>query len=477
MAPPILKTSSERKRPSRKKKVLEEKVLEEVTPKIELKPEQKPFQAYGAALAMWGCRDEEILMEGPAGTGKTRALLEKGHFCAMKYAGCRVLLVRKTRESMTESVLVTFEQNVVQEGHQILEGPQRNLRQAYHYPNGSEIVIGGMDKYTRIMSTEYDLILVFEGTELAEEEFEALTTRLRNGIMPYQQIIVDCNPNMPSHWLNRRPETKGMVRLKSTHKDNPVFYDHANTKWTERGEKYRAKLSRLSGARRGRLFEGKWIAAEGMIYPEWSSDIHMRDMFVIPESWKRYVVVDFGYRNPFVAQWWALDEDNRMYLYRQIYMSERLVEDHARYMKDLTGEERIEAWVCDHDAEDRATLERHLGISTKAAVKDITSGIEAVQARLRKAGDGKPRLFILRGSLVEVDVERREAGLPTCTEEEWDGYVWKKDKEGKGKKEEPEANQEDHGMDTTKYAVAEVDDLRAMIIRVTGEKVSAVFVK
>jgi PBSX family phage terminase large subunit len=445
------------------------------TKSSELKPQQRPFQPFGAAKILWGCKEEEILMEGPAGTGKTRAILEKAHFCAMKYSGCRVLLVRKTRESMTESVLVTFEEKVVQEGHSILDGPQRNLRQAYHYPNGSEIVVGGMDKYTRIMSTEYDMICVFEATELAEEEFEALTTRLRNGIMPYQQIIADCNPGAPSHWLNKRPKTKGMTRLVSRHQDNPVYFNHELKQWTDFGEKYRKKLSRLSGTRRLRLFEGKWAAAEGMIYPEWDEQVHILDKFVIPASWRRIVVVDFGFRNPFVAGWWAIDEDKRMYLYRQIYLSERIVEDHARYMKHLSEGEKIDAYICDHDAEDRATLERHLGVFTKGATKDITPGIEAVQARLRKAGDDRPRLFIIRGCLVEKDVARDDAGLPTKTEDEWDSYVWKKEKDGKAKKEEPDDNQEDHGMDMTRYAVAEVDDLKAMMIQITGDHAAPVF--
>src|SRR5215469_13273235 len=104
------------------------------------------YQAYGAARKLWGCRDEEILMEGPAGTGKTRAILEKMHFCAMKYPGFRGLIVRKTRESLTNSVLVTLEEKVIPKDSPILDGPQRRLRQTYHYPNGSEIDVGGMDK-------------------------------------------------------------------------------------------------------------------------------------------------------------------------------------------------------------------------------------------------------------------------------------------------------------------------------------------
>jgi phage terminase large subunit len=131
-----------------------------------------PFQAYGAALQLWGSKSEEILIEGPAGTGKTRTILEKIHFCMMKYPGSRALLVRKTRESLNESVLTTYEEKVLPVGSPLLLGPQRKFRTSYNYPNGSRIVIGGMDKPTKIMSTEFDIIGTFETTELNEEDFE-----------------------------------------------------------------------------------------------------------------------------------------------------------------------------------------------------------------------------------------------------------------------------------------------------------------
>ena len=36
--------------------------------------------------------------------------------------------------------------------------------------------------------------------------------------------------------------------------------------------------------------------------------------------------------NPFVAQFWAEDPDGRLYLFVEIYMTHRLVEEHAKTM-------------------------------------------------------------------------------------------------------------------------------------------------
>jgi phage terminase large subunit len=151
------------------------------------------FRPYGAAKTLFECRDAEVLLSGPAGTGKSRACLEKLHIVALKYPGMRGLIVRKTAVSLTSTALVTWNEHVVAEGkrHGLLNwygGSQQEPAQ-YTYSNGSRVTVGGMDKATRIMSSEYDVIYVQEAIELTLDDWEALTTRLRHGTMPYQQII------------------------------------------------------------------------------------------------------------------------------------------------------------------------------------------------------------------------------------------------------------------------------------------------
>src|SRR5690606_12230398 len=211
-------------------------------------------------------KGSEAMLAGPAGTGKSRGALEKMHLCAEKYAGMRGLIVRKTRVSLTHTGLVTLEEHVLPEGHSVLYGPVRSHRSSYRYPNGSELVVGGMDNPVKVMSGEYDLIYVQEATELSEADWEQLTTRLRNGRMPYQQIIGDCNPGPPTHWIKQRADRGDMLMLDTRHQDNPTLYDHSRGEWTEKGREYLAKLDKLTGVRRRRLRDGEWAAAEGAVY-------------------------------------------------------------------------------------------------------------------------------------------------------------------------------------------------------------------
>jgi phage terminase large subunit len=96
-------------------------------------------------------------------------------------------------------------------------------------------------------------------------------------------------------------------------------------------------------------------------------------------------------------------------------------------------------------------------MSTVPAKKTVSDGIQAVQARLKTQGDGKPRLFIMRGGLIEEDKSLADSGRPTRTSEEIPGYVWAvKPGSGAGLKEEP-VKQNDHGCDALRYMCAERD--------------------
>jgi PBSX family phage terminase large subunit len=443
----------------------------ETPPRIEHR-----FAPQGGCLDLFLDRSPELLVSGPAGTGKSRACLEKLHFVALHNPGMRGLIVRKTHKAMTGSALVTFREKVLPEairtGLVKYYGGSGEKPAAYLYRNGSTIQLTGMDAATKIMSTEFDMIYVQEAIELTEDDWEALTTRLRNRRISFQQLIADTNPSTPTHWLKQRANEGKTKIIESRHEDNPTLVNPDGT-YTVDGAEYIAKLDALSGPRFYRLRQGKWVAAEGVIYEDYDDAVHLIDPFPIPEEWPRWWAVDFGFIHPFVLQCWAEDPDGRLYLYREIYKTRQLVSDHARTILDIVApydnpmaerpadtptwahrtwiEPQPASIVTDHDAEGRATLEDELGLSTDPAHKAVKEGIEKVQLRLRDPGDGRPRIFLFRDCVVEVDQSQRDAKLPTCTAEEIPGYVW-----GDKAKEGP-VKYADDGCDTMRYVVAEVD--------------------
>jgi phage terminase large subunit len=166
-----------------------------------------------------------------------------------------------------------------------------------------------------------------------------------------------------------------------------------------------------------------------------------------------------------VCLWFAQDKDGRLYLYRELYQTGLLVEDAAKEINRLTGNEQIRATICDHDAEDRATLERY-GIPTIPAKKDVKMGIQAVQTRLRKAGDGKPRLYVFSDCLVEPDKKLLEAKQPTCLIEEMEEYVWELARDGVADKETPRKIY-DHSEDCLRYLCLYLEKAMEAPIRVS----------
>jgi PBSX family phage terminase large subunit len=423
------------------------------------------YAPQGAAAEVFHCRAPELVISGPAGTGKSRGALEKMHLLASLNPDFRGLLIRKTLTSLTSTGLVTWRQHVAREalaaGEVAYYGGSSQEPASYRYANGARIVVGGMDRPTRVMSSEYDAAFVQEATELTETDWEALSTRLRNGGISFQQLMADCNPDTPTHWLLQRCNRGAAVMLNSRHEDNPVLYG-PDGQLTVAGAAYMARLDALTGVRYQRLRLGLWVAAEGVIYDGWQPAVHLIDRFKIPLDWTRWWTVDFGYVHPLVIQCWAEDPDGRLYLHRELYATRTLVEDAARQMLEIVAprgvwhEPKPRAVVTDHDAEDRATLARHLGLPLTPAKKAVSPGIQAVQARLRPAGDGKPRLFVLRDSLIARDPEQELAKKPCSTVEELPGYVWLPPAPGRQAKEEP-LKEADDGCDALRYMVAHRD--------------------
>lgn len=425
---------------------------------------QHLYAPRGSCVELLEARDPEVLLSGPAGTGKSRACLEKVLLCALKYPGMRGIIIRKTLTSLGSTALATWRKFVIPEllasGAVRFYGGSKEEPAQYRFWNGSTIMLCGMDKATRIMSSEYDIAYVQEAIELSPTDWENINTRLRNGVMPYQQLIADTNPDTPTHWLKKRCDDGATRMVHCLHEDNPILFTDGGS-LTERGRAYIGRLDALTGVRKQRLRNGLWVAAEGMIYEnEWRDDVNLIDRAWVPREYPRYWSVDFGYIHPMVIQQWAMYPDGILVLYREIYMTRRTVDVHAAdLLKVVTRsdgtwrEPRPTAVICDHDAEGRAQLERSLGMGTVPAMKKVSEGIQAVQTRM-----GEGRLKLMRSATIEIDEDRRQAGQTTSTLDEIPGYVWDLGG-GKAAREAP-VKVDDDGMDAMRYMIA-YHDLRS----------------
>ena len=401
-----------------------------------------------------------LLLTGSAGGGKSRTAGEKIHAFCKKYPKSTGLMLRKTRESMTNSTVLFMDRLVIGEDSEVRHYPSMHR---FEYSNGSVLVYGGMkddDQKEQIRSVGLeggvDIAWLEEANKFTEPDFNEVLARMRGKAAPWSQVILTTNPDAPTHWINRQLIIGGGASVYySGAKDNPY-----------NPESYIDYLNRLTGLSGKRLREGLWVQAEGVVYEDFDPAIHLINQFKIPKSWRRFRVVDFGYTNPLVCQWWAEDGDGRLYLYREYYKTQTLVEDAAKEcVAAQTNKEFISENICDHDAEDRKTFERHAQCQTKGADKRVKIGIQLTQSRFKAAGDGKPRIFIMRNTLCHAPDQRLlDAGRPTCTAEELPAYVWHQDLNGKPNKEEP-IPENDHGMDDMRYMVMRLDGRKQIEVR------------
>lgn len=243
-----------------------------------------------------GSLPRDLLCAGPAGTGKTYAILAVLHCLAADYPDLRILICRSTRASLTQSALVTYEQEIlVADGMEsIANGASRRTRQSYVYPNGSEIALGGLDKPDKILSSAWDVIYVNEAIETTEEAWEKLSSRLRRPGRPtwLGYLIGDTNPGDPSHWLKKRFDAGHTKLWDTTFEANPRLHD--GNGWTAEGVAHIENLDRLTASRKKRLRFGLWAAGEGAWFDGFDADKHVGEAAEFDPNLPVHLGIDSG---------------------------------------------------------------------------------------------------------------------------------------------------------------------------------------
>jgi PBSX family phage terminase large subunit len=418
------------------------KIIEKRRPTDDNWPDQK-VELRGANLEIQTDTSKEVLIVGSAGTGKTTACLKKIYDICLNNPQVRVALVRKTRASLVETALVTFEQHILGYNHPLMNGASRPSRTSYVFPNGSRINVVGMDKPDRILSADYDIIYVCQAEEITESDAEALMSRLRNGKFKYHQLLMDCNPQSESHWLWQRHIKGALKLLTSYHQDNPKFYDDKKNDWTEEGRNYLEMLGALTGVRYKRLFLGQWVSAEGAVY-DFERNRHVFNGE--PPRMKRYITgVDWGHRDAGAMVTIGEGMDDKLYVVEEHVATGKTLDywkNLAHHLMDTYGSHQFN---CD------PSLMAHIqafaldGIPAVRAMNKIQFGVDLVKQRF-----STDRLLILSSSIKIVDSTLREKRMPIGLIEEIEGYVWNE------KKDMPKDNN-NHAVDALRYAVVAFD--------------------
>ena len=194
------------------------------------------------------------------------------------------------------------------------------------------------------------------------------------------KFFFNCNPQSPSHWFYRewikKAEEKSALYLHFKMSENPSLSKQVLQRYA----------SLYSGTFYERFVLGKWVAAEGLVYPFFREE----DMCERPQRCdKFYISCDYGTVNPASFGLWGRSGDTWYRLSEYYYSSRRFGEqktDEEYYseLERLADGNRITAVICDPSAASFITcIRRHGKFTVIPAKNDVLDGIRLTSDALK----------------------------------------------------------------------------------------------
>lgn len=279
---------------------------------------------------------------GARGGGKSWAVRTKAKLLALKHGGIRMLLMRRSYPELRENHILPLV------GELMGIATYKDSDKSFTFPNRSRLCFGYCDNdadVQRYQGQEYDVIFLDEATHFSEYQFSVLTACLRGANDFPKRMYLTCNPGGVGHaWVKRLfvdKEYRGAERAEDYTFIQAKVYD--NRVLMEQDPGYVQMLDNLPEDIRRAWRDGDWDMFVGQYFTEFRRETHVVEPFEIPESWRRYMTLDYGL-DMLACYWVALDERGKAYVYREVYRSDLIISEAARAIKEaMPAGEKIAA--------------------------------------------------------------------------------------------------------------------------------------
>lgn len=220
------------------------------------------------------------------------------------------------------------------------------------------------------MSFEFTAIYFDELTQFNEEQYDQICTRLRTTdpvLMLMLKVRSMSNPLMRKegtenfvindpNWVRRRfvdpnpmgnqifwkklkmsdgsVERVGSVYMPAKLRDNPdkVFV-----------RQYEATLREQPLHIQKALLEGDWYVTVGSFFAEyWQQALHVCKAFRVPGDWRFFRSMDWGFKAPGCIHWFALDDDDTLYVIKELKFKGKTDSEVAAMVQVV--EEELDLW-------------------------------------------------------------------------------------------------------------------------------------
>lgn len=402
----------------------------------------KPFSRRQKAVLSWWAPGspyetyDGIIADGSIRAGKTVAMETSFLLWAMNcFNGMNFALCGKTIGSLRRNVIRDLKKIATGRGYDVHENRGDKLITISRAGRANFFwLFGGRDESSQDLIQGITLAgVLFDEVALMPESFVNQATGRCS--VEGSKMFFNCNPEGRLHWfkinwINKFRE-KHLLYLHFTMDDNLSLSEKIK-------ERYR---SMYTGVFFQRYIEGRWVAAEGVIYDCWDEK---ENSFDISEGkpWegkphRHYVAVDYGTTNPtvFLDFWY---DGNVSWIARELYQDSRKDQkqytpaQHADLMDEFLDGDHSPIIIIDPSAEAFRLELRNRGYRVQAADNEVLEGIRMTAT-----------LIAQRRIRVEKGCRNFRAEIGS--------YIW--DQKAAQRGEEQPVKEKDHAMDACRYYV------------------------
>ena len=342
--------------------VLTKDVIETSSPNIKehIKKQEVVFEPNsGPQTDFLASSEREVFYGGARGGGKSYAMLvDPLRYCHKEHH--RALLLRRTMPELRD--LITHSQRLY--GRAFPGAKWREQEKEWRFPSGAKIEFGYAENMTdalRYQGQSYTWIGI---DELPQYPSPDIYNFLRSSLRSVDKDIpvylrATGNPgNIGSQWVREmfvepaEPNTAFNVGVDTPNGKKYITRRFIPAKLQDnpylmQTDDYYIMLASLPEVQRKQFLDGDWDAYDDSAFPEFSKVTHVVEPFEIPKGWYKFRAADWGYSSPACVLWFAVDYNNNLWLYRELYVQKITADIFARKVLELEHQDYINYGVLD----------------------------------------------------------------------------------------------------------------------------------
>lgn len=285
-----------------------------------------PYEPNPRQALFHSCGADEVVYGGAKGGGKSCALVMEAVVWGYEHPKADMYIFRESYDDLEANIIKEFKAKIPKELYSYSE-----TKHIATLKNGTTITfryISNESDAEGYQGRSIDWIGIDELTKHTQRAVQVLLSCLRSpkGFKP--KFRATCNPGGIGHtWVKERyidSTRHGEITAVDQITGNTIAFIPAtvydNHIIMQNDPAYVRRLENLPENEKRAYLYGDWDIFEGQYFSEFNREIHVCRAFDVPSWWQRFISLDYGL-DCTAALWWAVDGQQRCYVYRELAVS------------------------------------------------------------------------------------------------------------------------------------------------------------